>query len=102
MPNPFLGTETKSLLKAMFFIIRHVAKSKNLGGQVVMGGDNVPPLVEIGLTDPPKSGGVRPPCPPLETCLHFTLLASHSEYPRDKPFLLTMASYKKSNFRVTC
>ena len=36
-----------------------------------MGGDNVPPLVEIGLTDPPKSvgGGARaPPRPP--TLLH--------------------------------
>jgi hypothetical protein len=43
---------------------RHVPKSKNLGGQVVMGGDNVPPLVEIGLTDPPKTGGVYAPLPP--------------------------------------
>ena len=35
-----------------------------------MGGDNVPPLVEIGLTDLPKSGGARaPPAPPLVTGL---------------------------------
>ena len=46
---------------------RHVAKSKNLGGQVVMGGDNVPPLVEIGLSDPPKSGGAA--APPHSACL---------------------------------
>ena len=39
----------------------HVSRSENLGGQVVLGGDNVPPLVEIGLTDLPKTGGgVRP------------------------------------------
>ena len=45
----------------MILYCRHVPKSKNLGGQVVMGGDNVPPLVEIGLTDPPKSGGAYAP-----------------------------------------
>ena len=39
------------------------------GGQVVLGGDNVSPLVEIGLTDPPKSGGgAAAPLPP--TLLH--------------------------------
>ena len=53
------------------YIFRHVPKSKNLGGQVVMGGYNVPPLVEIGLTDPPKSGGAAaPPAPPFGTCLY--------------------------------
>ena len=45
---------------------RAVAKSENPGGHVVLGGDNVPPLVEIGLTDLPKSGGHGPPGPP--TC----------------------------------
>ena len=46
-------------------LCRHVARSENLGGRVVLGGDNVPPLVEIGLTDLPKTGGgVRPPCLP--------------------------------------
>ena len=35
---------------------RAVARSENLGGLVVLGGDNVPPLVEIGLTDLPKTG----------------------------------------------
>ena len=29
---------------------RAVTRSENPGGLVVMGGDNVPPLVEIGLT----------------------------------------------------
>ena len=40
---------------------RHAARVKNLWGQVVLCGDNVSPLVEIGLTDPPKSGGAAAP-----------------------------------------
>ena len=44
---------------------RAVARSENLGGYVILGGDNVPPLVEIGLTDLTKSGGGHgPPGPP--------------------------------------
>ena len=40
------------------------------GRLVVLGGDNVPPLVEIGLTDLPKTGGAKaPPAPPLATAL---------------------------------
>ena len=34
----------------------------------------MPPLVEIGLTDLPKTGEgayAPPPAPPLETCLHL-------------------------------
>ena len=51
-------------------ICRAVARSENPGGHVVLGGDNVPPLVEIGLADLPKSGGARaPPAPPLATGL---------------------------------
>ena len=52
-------------------LCRAVARSENPGGgHVVLGGDNVPPLVEIGLTDLPKSGGARaPPAPPLATGL---------------------------------
>ena len=41
---------------------RAVARSENPGGLVVMGGDNVPPLVEIGLTDLPKTAKA-PPAP---------------------------------------
>ena len=45
---------------------RHVSRSENLGGRAVLGGDNVPPLVEIGLTDLPKTGGAyAPPAPPV-------------------------------------
>ena len=49
---------------------RAVAISENPGEHVVLGGDNVPPLVEIGLTGLPKTGGARaPPAPPLATGL---------------------------------
>ena len=56
---------------------RAVARSANSEGQVVLGGDNVPPLVEIGLTDLPKTGGgTCPPGPPTcdrpETNPYFT------------------------------
>ena len=45
-------------------VYRAVARSENLGGHIVLGGDNVPPpLDEIGLTDLPKSGGARAPPP---------------------------------------
>ena len=51
-------------------VLRHATRVKKPGGQVVLGGDNVSPLVEIGLTDPPKSGGAAaPPAPPLVACL---------------------------------
>ena len=51
---------------------RAVAGSENPGGHVVLGGDNMPSLVEIGLADLPKSGGGAraPPAPPLATGLH--------------------------------
>ena len=53
---------------------RHVARSENLGGRVVLGEDNVPPLVEIGLTDLPKSGGTMAPlAPPGTTGLHYVI-----------------------------
>ena len=46
------------------------SKGQKSGGRIVLGGDNVPSLVEIGLTDPPKSEGARaPPAPPLVACL---------------------------------
>ena len=59
----------KTFIEIIVIYSRAVARSKNPGGLVVLGGDNVPPLVEIGLTDPPKSGGAAaPPLPP--TLLH--------------------------------
>ena len=44
---------------------RAVASSENPGGLLVLGGDNVPPLVEIGLAGLPKNAQ-----PPLATGLH--------------------------------
>ena len=59
------GLEEEELLNPQE---RAVARSENLGGQVVLGGDNVPPQVEIGLTGRPKTGGTcAPPVPPLAT-----------------------------------
>ena len=61
-------------------MIRAVARSENLGGHVVLGGDNVPPLVEIGLTDLPKTGGAyAPPASPLPTCLRSMYLKEKHE-----------------------
>ena len=45
----------------IYSLFRAVARSENPGGLVVLGGDNVLPLVEIGLTDLPKSGGAMAP-----------------------------------------
>ena len=53
---------------------RHATRVKNLGGHIVLGGDNMPPLVEIGLTDVSKSGGGAraPPASHLAACLYGT------------------------------
>ena len=54
---------------------RAVGRSENLRIPVLFGGHNLPPLVEIGLTDLPKSGGAMvPPAPPGTTGLPFALL----------------------------
>ena len=42
---------------------RAVARSENPGRLVVLGGDNVPPLVEIRLIDQSKTGGAEAPQP---------------------------------------
>ena len=49
----------------MMITFRAVARSENPGGLVVLGGENVSPLVEIGLTDLPKTGGAQAPSAPL-------------------------------------
>ena len=38
-----------------------VGRSENLGLLVLFGGHNLLPLVEVGLTDLPKSGGAMAP-----------------------------------------
>ena len=60
---------------------RAVARSENPRGLVVLGGDNVSPLVEIGLTDLPKTGEAKaPPAPPLATALNHITLQSGTWY----------------------
>ena len=60
----------------VMLLSRAVARSENPGGLVVLGGDNVRPLIEIGLTELPKIGGLKPPSPhpPLATGLSWTTL----------------------------
>ena len=63
------GAVLRSLDQYMYQGRRKVWKSGERG-HIELGGDNVPPLVEIGLTDLPKSGVARaPPGPPLVTGL---------------------------------
>ena len=47
-----------------FSILRAVGRSENPGVPVLFGRHNLPPLVEIGLTDQPKSGGAMAPTAP--------------------------------------
>ena len=50
---------------------RAVARSEIPGGLAVLGGDNVSPLVEIGLTDLPKTGGEGALAPPVPCCRYM-------------------------------
>ena len=43
------------MLLLILLVCRAVERSENPGGHVMLGGDNVPTMVEIGLTDLPKS-----------------------------------------------
>ena len=52
---------------------RNGSRSENLRGEAEMGGGhNLPPLVEIELTDLPKSGGA----PSAQTILNIELLSA--------------------------
>ena len=66
-----LGFFDRGLPVYLAMKFRAVARYENPGGHIILGGDNVAPLVEIGLTDLPKSGGGAraPPAPPLATGL---------------------------------
>ena len=48
------------LLRSSVLLLRAVGRSENPGVPVLFGGHNLSPLVEIGLTDLPKSGGAPP------------------------------------------
>ena len=60
-----IRTQIMGTGKSCLWGLRAVARSENPEGLVVLGGENVSPLVEIGLTDLPKTGGgLKPPKPP--------------------------------------
>ena len=72
---------------------------------VLFGGHNLPPLVEIGLTDLPKSGGATPPgttplvlpdkyppaSPPTKATIGLQNRASYSEISQPKAFLMRIS-----------
>ena len=61
---------SKNTICSSDIIFRAVGRSENPGVPLLFGGHNLPPLVEIGLTDLPKSGGaMAPPAPPGTTGL---------------------------------
>ena len=73
------GSRREVLSYTLCCICRAVARSENPGGHIGLSGDNVPPLVEIGLTGLPKTGGgaQAPLVPPLATGLDNRRLATY-------------------------
>ena len=60
-----------------YLMSRAVGRYENPGVLVLFGGHNLPPLLEIGLTDLPKSGGaMAPPVPPGTTGLMLHTLCT--------------------------
>ena len=57
----------RNVEKFRFVNSRDVGRSENTGVPVLLGGHNLPPLVETGLTDLPKSGGAMAPSAPPGT-----------------------------------
>ena len=71
--NKTIATDVNAKYLQASLLCRDAPRVKNPGGQVVLGGNNVSPLVDIGLTDPPKSGGAAaPPASQLVACLICT------------------------------
>ena len=68
-------------------LLRAVGRSENPGVPVLFGGHNLLPLVEIGLTDLPKSGGA----PPGTTELNFH--DKHSMIRREFLKMLNLQSF---------
>ena len=65
MINIFSLPRVKNFLEPA--MIRAVGRSENPGVPVLFGGHNLSPLVEIGLTDLPKSGSAMAPLAPPGT-----------------------------------
>ena len=51
------GHSTDPLPPLLVHVVQGLGKCENPGVPVLFGRHNLPPLVEIGLTDLPKSGG---------------------------------------------
>ena len=64
---------------------RAVGRSENPGVPVLFGGNNLPPVVEIGLNDLPKSGGASgtPRAPPGTTPLFEPNYVLPNQYSTD-------------------
>ena len=60
-PCDYAKSERGSQYSILRVQCRAVGRSENPGVPVLIGGHNLPPLVEIGLTDLPKSGGAMHP-----------------------------------------
>ena len=59
-------------LRRTLILISVMPEGENIGMPVVIGGDNLPSLVEIGLTDLPNMGGpVAPLVPSVPASLNF-------------------------------
>ena len=56
-----------SFSRDIFEVFRAAGRPENPEVPVLFGGHNLPPLVEIGLTDLPKSGGAMAPLAPPGT-----------------------------------
>ena len=66
-PCDYAKSERGSQYSILRVQCRAVRRSENPEVPVLFGGHNLPPLVEIGLTDLPKSGGAMgPPAPPRD------------------------------------
>ena len=65
------------------------------GGLVVLGGDNVSPLVKIGLADLPNIGGAKaPPAPTLrQPCKRFDIDLSNWKF-LDKMLIILYPSFR--------
>ena len=87
--------KTKPLIAENTIHLRALGRSENPGVPVLFGGHDLPPLVEIGLTDLPKSGvTLRDDIPAL---VNFSLEnGAYFAYSVLQRFI--MALYQKSTF----
>ena len=79
---------------------RAVGQAENPGVPVLFGGHNLPPSVEIGLTDLPKSGGaMAPPAPPGTTPL-YSAVPARADSVQDSNSKLVMRAHGLCNMSM--